>query len=935
MSKPEIPSTLVEDARKATEGSDLPREEILSLLETNSDGLSSDEAIRRAGIFGTNALPEKAGIPFWKLLLDQLNNIPVILLLVASSISFVLFFILADSTQLYNGFAVVTAVTIVVILGFRSEWNSQNAVKALKKLSVPKARVLRDKKETEINSEELVPGDVIVLKTGSRIPADVRLLEEFDVEINESLLTGESLAVSKAAEALIATKSPLAERRNMLFMGTTLMKGSAKAVVVSIGEKTQMGQIAELTAELEEHKTPLQLRLDALGKRIGWIGIVVCVLVFIIGLIVYLIAPGPGALEEHILLLFTTAVALAVAAIPEGLPIVITIILSLGTSRMAKRNAIITRLNSVETLGCTRTICSDKTGTLTQNVMTVRHITLGDWYDYQVTGDAYEIVGEFYDTDGQPVDPARFQKLIEIGALCNDSAITQDEEGQIHILGSAIEGALLILTLKTGQDPMKLRVQNVTCVGQIPFNSEKKRMISIYRTTDGVFAYIKGAPEAIADIFATIDTGTEIREFTEADRIAYKEAFNKFADMALYILALGYKKLPEDFFNSDTCDSEEEIDPSSGFTFVGFIGVQDPPRPEVKDSIRLCHEAGIDAVMITGDNARTAQAIAQELEILRDPQNEINLSGSEIDAMNDEELDGKIEKVRICSRVAPEHKLKIVQSLQRMGHVSAMTGDGVNDVPALRQADIGVAMGSGTDVAKASGNMILVDNNFATIVTAVEEGRGIYSNLKKFITSQLSTTISLILIVFLMSLFPWQEILLPIQLLWMNILMDGPPAQALGIEPKEPGIMHQPPRPPNEEVITSPMWRRILTFAILRTGIVIGLYLIYKLNPDPIMSVKALTIAFTVFIFLQIFNAYNCRSPTHSIFSLPPNKMLYLTTSICAIIQIIIIYTTPSDSIFYVHPLALLDWGIILGAASIIIIFEEIRKVFIRRIARR
>jgi Ca2+-transporting ATPase len=397
---------------------------------------------------------------------------------------------------------------------------------------------------------------------------------------------------------------------------------------------------------------------------------------------------------------------------------------------------------------------------------------------------------------------------------------------------------------------------------------------------------------------------------------------------------LGFKELPECFSDSTTGDLEAQIDPSSGFTFVGFIGVQDPPRPEAKDSIRLCHEAGIDVVMITGDNARTAQAIAQELEILQDPDNEEILSGSEIDTISDEELDEKIEKVRICSRVTPEHKLKIVQSLQRMDHVAAMTGDGVNDVPALKQADIGVAMGSGTDVAKASGNMILVDNNFATIVYAVEEGRSIYSNIKKFITSQLSTTVSSILIVFFMSLIPGWTTFLPIQLLWINILMDGPPAQALGVEPKERGIMHQPPRPYYEEVISSTMWRRIITFAIMRAVIVIGLYWMYKSGLGGLASDKALTIAFTVFIFLQLFNAYNCRSPTHSIFSLPPNKMLYLTTSICAVIQIIIIYVTPSNSVFYVYPLSLLDWGILLGAASTIIIFEEIRKAFIRRKAR-
>lgn len=930
MSQPEIPSPLIEKAGKATTGSNLFREEILSLLETTPEGLSSNEAKRRALIFGKNALPEKAGVSSWTLLLGQLNNIPVILLLVASAISFVLFFVLSESSQLYNGFAVVIAVTIVMLLGFRSEWSSQNAVKALKKLSVPKARVLRDKKEIEINSEELVPGDIILLKTGSRVPADARILEEYDAEVNESLLTGESLAVIKAAESTVPKESPLAERKNMLFMGTTLMKGSAKTVVVAIGDKTQMGQIAELTAEMEEHKTPLQIRLDALGKRIGWIGITVCILVFVVGLVVYLIAPT-GNIDEHILLLFTTAVALAVAAIPEGLPIVITIILSLGTSRMAKRNAIITRLNSVETLGCTRTICSDKTGTITQNVMTVRHITLGDWNDYQVTGEAYETKGEFYDDRSQQVTSTKFQKLIEIGALCNESAITKDEDGLLHILGSAIEGALLFLTYKAGQDPMKLRTQNVACVGQIPFNSEKKRMISIYNTSAGVNAYIKGAPEAIADIFTKIDTGTGIREFTNEDKVAYRKAFEKYADMALYILALGYKQISDRFANASKCDFEKEIDPGTGFIFVGFIGVQDPPRPEVKDAVRLCHEAGIDVVMITGDNARTAQSIAQELSILQDPRNEMILNGSEIETMPNEELDAKIEKVRICSRVAPEHKLKIVQSLQRKNHVAAMTGDGVNDVPALRQADIGVAMGSGTDVAKASGNMILVDNNFATIVTAVEEGRSIYSNLKKFITSQLSTTISLIIIVFSMSLVPGWDTLLPIQLLWMNILMDGPPAQALGIEPKEPGIMQQPPRPPDEEVISSSMWRRIFSFAIIRSTIVIALYSIYKSNPDPAISTKALTIAFTVFIFLQLFNAYNCRSPTHSIFSLPPNKMLYLTTGLCALIQVIIIYTTPSTSVFYVYPLTILDWGIILGTASFIIIFEEIRKIFVRR----
>ena len=927
-----LPTTvsLVEIAIKAATQTDVPTEAILSMLETSPNGLTSAEAARRVQVFGPNVLPEKGGIPLWKLLLSQLNNIPVILLLVAASISFILFFVLNESSQLADGFAIIVAVSIVVILGFRSERNSQNAVKALKKLSVPKARVIRDKREIEINSATLVPGDIINLKTGSRVPADVRLIETYDAEADESLLTGESMVVPKACNALLPKDTPLAERKNMLFMGTTLMKGTVKAVVIATGQKTQMGQIAKLTAELEDHKTPLQHRLDKLGKQIGWIGIVVCILVFIVGLIVFIIV-NPAAsqlvLEEHILLLFTTAVALAVAAIPEGLPIVVTIILSLGTSRMAKRNAIITRLNSVETLGCTRTICTDKTGTLTQNRMTVRHIMLGDWVDYQVTGEAYETTGQFLDADGQKIDPARFQKLIETGVRCNDSALTRDDEGGLHILGSAIEGALLILSFKAGQDPTKLKTQDATSLGHIPFNSEKKRMISIFRTSKGVFAYIKGAPESIGNLFSYIDRGHETKDCTEADRASYTKSFEQYADRALYLLALGYKQLPENFSHDPTRDLDDEIDTSAGFTFAGFVGVQDPPRPEVKDSIRLCQAAGIDVVMITGDNARTARAIAQELEILKDPQNQIILSGSELDHMSEEELDDQIEAVRICSRVTPEHKLKIVQSLQRQDHVAAMTGDGVNDVPALKQADIGVAMGSGTDVAKSAGTMILVDDNFTTIVSAVEEGRGIYSNIKKFIQFQLSTTVSSIVIVFLMAIFGWATFF-PLQILWINIIMDGPPAQSLGVEPKEPGIMRYPPRPYNEEVISSQMWTRIITSAILRTVIVLSIYWIYLSGFAP---ERALTVAFTVFIFLQLFNAYNCRSATHSVFSLPKNKMLYLTTVTCAIIQIVIVYFTPQDSVFYVHPLALIDWGIILAAASSILIVEEIRKAFVRR----
>ncbi len=932
MSKPSEPSPLIEAATRVTTQLELPRSEILLLLETGQDGLTSEEADRRGKIFGRNALPEKGGIPFWKLILYQFNNIPIILLLIAASISFLIFFILGEGSQIIDGVAIMVAIAIVTILGFRSEWNSQNAMKALKKLSVPKARVIRNKKESEINSEGLVPGDIILLKTGSRIPADARILEAYELEVDESFLTGESMPAPKDSNALISKESALAERKNMLFMGTTLMKGTAKAVIVAIGQQTQMGRIAKLTSEVEEHKTPLQLRLDKLGKKIGWIGISVCMLVFVVGLVVFLILNPTASsivLEEHILLLFTTAVALAVAAIPEGLPIVVTIILSLGTSRMAKRNAIITRLNSVETLGCTRTICSDKTGTLTQNSMTVRHVVLGDWCDYKVTGDAYEPQGEFYCAEDQAVESTKFQKLIEIGVRCNDSILTKDKEGRINILGSAIEGALLILAYKAGQDPTRLKTQDVTYVGQVPFNSEKKRMVSVCRTPTGNLAYIKGAPEALLSLFTKIDVNNEIREFTDADRATYIKEFEKYADQALYILALGYKQLPENFSHDPSRNLEEEIDISSGFIFVGFVGVQDPPRPEVKDSIRLCHEAGIDVVMITGDNARTARVIAQELEILRDPDREIILNGSEIDQLTNEQLDGKINETRICSRVTPEHKLRIVQSLQRTDHVAAMTGDGVNDVPALKQADIGVAMGSGTDVAKSAGTMILVDNNFTTIVAAVEEGRGIYSNIKKFIQFQLSTTVSSILIVFTMAIFGW-DTLLPLQLLWINIIMDGPPAQSLGVELKEPDIMKQPPRPYNEEVISSHMWTRIVYSAILRTVIVLSLYLIYRSGFGGLSPEKALTIAFTSFIFLQLFNAYNFRSSTRSIFSLPPNKMLYITTGFCALIQVLIIYFTPPDSVFYVHPLALLDWGIILAAASLIIIVEEIRKAFLR-----
>ncbi|MDD1776968.1 MAG: cation-transporting P-type ATPase [Candidatus Helarchaeota archaeon] len=923
---------LVEAAENAANSTDVGAEEILSMLKTNLNGLTSEEAARRVSIFGRNALPEKGGTPFWKIILGQLNNIPVILLLVAAAVSFILSFIFHKPSELIDGVAILAAVAVVVILGFRSEWSSQNAVKALKKLAVPRARVIRNKKEIEINSETLVPGDILNLKTGSRIPADVRIIEAYEVEADESLLTGESMVVQKYSDKLLSKEVPLAERKNMLFMGTTLMKGTAKAVVVASGQKTQMGNIAKLTSELEEHKTPLQQRLNKLGKQIGMIGIIVCVLVFIVGLLAFWLfdpdAADPTLFDEQILILFTTAVALAVAAIPEGLPIVVTIILSLGTSRMAKRNAIVTRLNSVETLGCTRTICTDKTGTLTQNKMTVRYITLGDWEDYHVSGEAYELTGKFHDSNHNEVEGTRFQKFVEIGVRCNDSNLAKDEDGNLHVLGSAIEGALLILAYKAGQEPAKLRTQNVTLEGQIPFNSETKRMVSVYRTSKGVFAYIKGAPDSILANFSKIDTGDLVNDFTEADRAEYMRNYEQFADMALYMLALGYKQLPDNFSHNASSNLEEEIEANSGFTFVGFVGVQDPPRPEVKESIRLCHEAGMDVVMITGDNARTARSIAQELEILRDQQNEIILSGSEIDHLSDTELDGKIEKVRICSRVTPEHKLKIVQSLQRENHVAAMTGDGVNDVPALKQADIGVAMGSGTDVAKSAGNMILVDDNFTTIVSAVEEGRSIYSNIKKFITFQLSTTISSILIVFILAIVPEWQSLYPLQILWINMIMDGPPAQSLGVEPKEPGIMKYPPRPYYEEIISSQMRMRIVLSAILRTIIVLTLYGIYFEVSTP---QTALTVAFTSFIFLQLFNAYNCRSPIHSIFKLPPNKMLFLTTGVCAIIQILIVYFTPSDSVFYVTPLTLLDWGIILAAASSIIIVEEIRKVFIRR----
>jgi P-type Ca2+ transporter type 2C len=884
--------------------------QVLTSLESKREGLSQGEAQRRLAQFGPNELAEKKKISPWVIFFEQFKNFLIIILLIAVALS-------AIMGEVADAIVIFAIVLFAAGLSFIQEYRAERAMEALKRMAAPTASVLRDRMEIEISATELVPGDIILLRTGDKIPADARLIDAVNLKTDEASLTGESIPLEKTGNAL-AGEASIGDRKNMVFTGTAAVYGRGLAVVTATGMATEFGKIATMLQEVEKERTPLQINLDQLGK---WIAIGALALCFILA--------GIGVLRGHgILEMLIWGVSLAVAAVPEALPAVVTISLALGVQRMVQRHALIRKLPAVETLGSTTYICSDKTGTLTEDKMTIRRIFV-DGKLIDVTGVGYEPKGEFH-VGGKglnPQDSAALQKLLNIGSMCNDTTLSS-VNGVWLIKGDPTEGALVVTAAKAGLWQEELQIQ-FPRISEIPFSSETKRMTTTHQTHEGKIAYSKGAPEVILSSCNRIFRNGEENALTSEDRKTIMAVAHEMAEDALRVLALAYKPLPD---KAPVTDQTIEKD----MVFVGLVGMIDPPREEVKAAVKTCDRAGIKSVMITGDHKLTAVAIARELGILKKG---IALEGTEVDNLNDEQFEALVEKIEVYARVSPAHKLRVIEALTKKGHVVAMTGDGVNDAPALKKADIGIAMGiTGTDVTKEAADMILTDDNFASIVAAVEEGRGIFNNIKKYLVYLLSCNLGEILLMAVVILFgplfglpPGTIPLIAIQLLYVNLATDGLPAIALSVDPPDIDIMRQKPRPRKQTIFTMPVMR-YLAGAGLWTAIVALVVFLWALSSGRDHS-EAQTICFVTLILIQFFNSFNCRSLEYSLFKIGlfTNKWLLLAIGWECVMLGIVVYLPILQGPFNTYALTLVDWVIAILSASTIFIGAEIYKLIISR----
>ncbi len=939
------------DSLKETPWYALPPEEVLRHLQVSETGLTTEEARRRLETYGPNQLREAPRPTIWQMLWEQFNNFIVMLLIVASLISALL-------GEWIDAGAIIAIVLLNAILGIVQERRAEEALAALKQLAAPEAHVLRDGKRQTVPARELVPGDIVFLEAGNYVPADVRLLEAHNLRVEEASLTGESLPVQKNAAMVLDENVPLGDRKNTAFMGTLVAYGRGMGIVISTGMQTQLGMIADMLQSVEDEQTPLQKRLDELGRTLGIGALIISGLVFIEaifqntdlslitsqGLLAYLDAASQILVDS-----FLVAVSLAIAAVPEGLPAVVTISLALGMREMIKRHALIRRLASVETLGSTTTICSDKTGTLTQNQMTVTRL----WVDGQfveVTGSGYSRRGDFL-VDGKPVDlqqsyPAVLTALW-IGALNNDAELDGigGDTDNYRIIGDPTEGALLVAAAKAGAIYIDLE-KAYPRESEIPFDSERKRMITVHdveaprpddispfydeRNRGWDVVAVKGAPDAILDLCTHYQgMDDQPRPLTEEIRARIMAANDAMTEDALRVLAVAYR-LERDV--PDDSPSIEELE--HDLVFAGLIGMIDPPREEVKAALETAAGAGIRTVMITGDYPNTARAIASQIGLLQ-PGHQV-LSGPELEAMSDDELTAAITHTDVFARVSPEHKIRIVRALQSAGQVVAMTGDGVNDAPAIKQADIGIAMGiTGTDVAKETADMVLTDDNYASIVAAVEQGRVIYSNIRKFVYYLLSCNLAEVATIFLGTLITRNSPLAPIQLLWLNLITDGAPALALGTEKGDPDIMDQPPRPADEPIINRFMWFGIAIQTIAITAVTLTAYLLgLKLHEGmPDQQIFAETMAFVTLSASELFRAYTARSERYPILKIGlfNNKNMNYAVLVSLALLLAVIYLPFLNTIFHTTPLGWEQWEVLLPLLLVPSVAAEAVKYWISR----
>lgn len=879
--------------------------EIYQKLNTSEKGLTTEEVKRRLKQYGANRLTEEEKINRLKIFLHQFASPLIYILIIAGVVTILL-------KEYIDASVIFAAVIINAIIGYFQEYKAEQSVRALKRMLVPKAKVLRDGVERDITSEELVPGDIVLLYSGIRVPADIRLIHTVELKIDESILTGESLPVEKHHHVIKEENLTHGDQKNMAFMGTIVVSGRAKGVVVETGMNTVFGKIAKHIKEAETVKAPLQDKITKFANAIGILVLSACLLLFIAGLII----------GESIKDMFMTSVAAAVAAIPEGLPVVVTVALAVGVSRMAKHNAIVRKLHAVETLGSTTVIGSDKTGTLTKNEMTVKVIYDGKDV-YEVEGSGYEPKGNILH-NGLPVNPKERHYLIDvlrIGLLCNESSVYV-ENGEYKIQGDPTEAALIVSAMKVGLSPEEEK-ERYRQIAIIPFESERGYMATLHRHKGKKYLFVKGAPEKVLEMCIKDSFGNEI------DREKILHMANEFAKRGLRILAFAYREIKEEI-EEITCKEIEKCDTVSGLIFAGLQGMIDPPRPEAIEAIKGCKSAGIRVVMITGDHAVTAKAIGEMLGI-SDSKSKV-LTGKELERMSDEELFLKVKEVSVYARVSPEHKLRIVKQLKRHGEIVAVTGDGVNDAPALKAAHIGIAMGkSGTDVAKEASDMVLTDDNFASIFHAVREGRIVFDNIRKVTFFLIPTGVASILSIILAMLFSVPIPYVPAQILWINLVTNALQDIALAFEPGEKGVLTRPPRDPKEGIMSRLLIERtIIVGALISAGIVFNF--INALESGASLE-RARTVAVTTMVFFQFFQAWNSRSEYESIFkiSLLSNPFLFLSLIAATIAQLAFIYVPTLQWIFRTEPISIKDWQNVLLVALSVIIVVEIDKWLRRR----
>ncbi len=888
-------------------------------------GLTDVQVRERQAQFGPNELQEKAGRSFWRMLLDQFNQFLVLILIVAAVVSAIIgwteFRQSGETTEFVDAGAIMAIVILNAILGVVQEGRAEQALAALKQMSSPNARVLRDGHLITVPSRDLVPGDVVILETGNYVPADVRLVESVNLRIEEASLTGESVPVSKDARSILPAQATLGDRSNMAFMSTVVTYGRGQGLVVATGMSTEIGKIAGMLQEYEEEPTPLQVKLDQLGRTLGIATLVICGIVGLVGVL--------RGLE--LLDMFMVAVSLAIAAVPEGLPAVVTIALAMGMQEMIRRHALIRKLPAVETLGSATAICSDKTGTLTQNEMTAVQMYV-DRSLLTITGEGYRPQGEFQD-DGYRVGLEGYpgmRLLLRAGLLCSDARLEKVQENGStgwRIAGDPTEAAFVVAAAKAGYWRDELG-QEYPRIAEIPFDSERKWMLTFHpdpRYGDYV-AYMKGAPDVVLNLCNQVLEDGMMRPLTEERRRNILEENEALAANALRVLGVAFrplKQVPED---------PGPVDARQDLTFIGLLGMIDPARPEVRPAIAKARHAGIESVMITGDYPNTAVAIAKEIGLMRD--DDQVLTGAQLDQMSDDELGAIIENVAVYARVSPQHKVKIVDRFKARGHVVAMTGDGVNDAPALKRSSIGVAMGiTGTDVSKETADMVLTDDNYASIVSAIEQGRVIYSNIRKFVYYLLSCNMAEITILFLAMLFGWPLPLVPIQLLVLNLITDGAPAIALGNEKGDPDIMDRKPRPVAEPIINREM---IIGIAVQTVAITVAVLVAFQIG---LASGEAhgRTMAFATLSISELLRAYTSRSERYALWSLGiwSNRWMQWAVLTSLVILLAIIYVPFLDPVFGTTFLTARDWLVMLPLIVMPSVAAEVNKFVLRRLGRK